>query len=157
MRINDHVEVLTKFTVVNSEQKFKAPNQFFGFSEVEPSTCIISSTSAKSKIYLRHNSVKNVCDASVNRNNHQRMTFLWTYTNVLIFLFYFFFKVFFKFIIRGSTLVFTRSARKKPLIHKSVHSLKEDPTCDSFSTYQAMSSVLPIHPLTFHTYCCLII
>ena len=68
-----------------------------------------------------------------------------------------FFKVSFKFIIRGPTLVFTRRARKKPLIHKSVHSLKEDPTCDSFSTYQAVSSVLPIHPLTFHSYCCLII
>ena len=68
-----------------------------------------------------------------------------------------FFKVSFKFIIRGSTLVFTRRARKKPLINKSVYSLKEDPTCDSFSTYQAVSSVLPIHPLTFHTYCCLII
>ena len=143
MRINDHVEVLTKFTVVNSEQKFKAPNQFFGFSEVEPSTCIISSTSAKSKIYLRHNSVKNVCDASVNRNNHQRMTFFYGRKRLLSdeilqggitqtcfsFLFHFFFlSFFFKFVIKGSTLVFTKRARKKPLIHKSVTCLKEDPT-----------------------------
>ena len=70
---------------------------------------------------------------------------------VNFFVLLFFLSFFFKFIIRGSTLVFTRRARKKPLIHKSVHSVKEDPTCDSFSTYQAMSSVLPIHPLTFHT------
>ena len=142
MRINDHVEVLTKFTVVNSEQKFKAPNQFFGFSEVEPSTCIIGSTSAKSKIYLRHNSVKNVCDASVNRNNHQRMTFFMgerdcrqmkfckgdLRKHVSVFCFTFFLKFFFKFVIKGSTLVFTKRARKKPLIHKSVTCLKEDPT-----------------------------
>ena len=40
----------------------------------------------------------------------------------------FFLSFFFKFVIKGSTLVFTKRARKKPLIHKSVTCLKEDPT-----------------------------